>query len=108
MTRQRLILFRRLGPVELRMARLLRRLGFAVRFLEPIGVLRSETIVDALRGEGIVCLKASELPGINAFLPIATGHQLALNVVERVFPAGVLTKLASVMPAPADKVPTLG
>ena len=88
MTRaKRLILFRRLGTTELRIARLFRPLGFEIRFLEPVGTMRSEAAVDALRNDGIVWLKASELAGIDAFAPIAAGHQLAVNIVDRFFSA---------------------
>jgi hypothetical protein len=108
MTRaKRLILFRRLGPAELRIARLLRQLGFEIRFLEPAGSLRGENAVAALRGDGIVWLKASEFAGIDAFAPIATGHRLAVNVVDRFFPPEMLAKLARTMPAPANNTSTL-
>ncbi len=107
MSAMRVVLFRRLGSFELRLARLCRRVGLQVRFLEPVGALRSETVLDALRGEGIIWLKASELAGINAFSPIAAGHQLAVTIVDRCFPPDALARLAAMMPPPADSPATL-
>jgi hypothetical protein len=104
---KRLILFRRLGHSELRVARFFRWLGFEIRFLEPVDALRREAVVEELRAEGIVWLKASELAGINAFAPIAAGHELSVDFLDRFFPPEALAILARGMRPPTDDPRTL-
>jgi hypothetical protein len=105
--KRRLILFRRLGARELSAARLMRLFGFEIRFLEPVGAFRTEAGVEALQRSGFVWLKASELAGIDVFAPIAAGHRLVINVIDRFFPPAILEALGSVMPHPASDRSTL-
>jgi hypothetical protein len=99
---RRLVLFRQLGTAELWIARVLRRLGFDVCFLEPLGTLRSKAAIESLRDERIVWLKASELHGLHGFQPMEESHRLTCKVTDRLFPLQSLAVLGRQMPSPAN------
>jgi hypothetical protein len=103
MRNRRVLLFDKLTPRLVRIARLAARSGLEVAYVDPVGPVRAPDEMWALSAAGVHQIHLADLTAFDAFAPDKVLANLSAKAVNSLLPEGALAKIATHFPLVADR-----